>query len=254
VGRAAGCALGAIVLLSGGSARAVDPFEIQVYDGTADRRGQAGLEVHANTIVEGLRTTTPPELPAHRTSHLTFEPSYGLRDFWEVGAYLQTALRPEGDFDFAGVKLRTKLVTPPGWSASRARLGVNVELSYIPAAYDASRWGGEVPPIIAWESERAMVAVNPIVGLPPGGGTFGLEPCATAVFKLPRLVSVGLEYYADLGPLTRPARWLDQQHYVYEVVNLLAFARWELNVGLGQGLTPVSQPLVAKLIVGWATP
>jgi hypothetical protein len=241
---------GLAVALAGGAARAVDPFEIQVYDGTADDRGVAGLELHVNNAVNGLRSAPPPELPAHHVTHLTLEPSYGVFAFWELGGYLQTALRPDGAFDFAGVKLRSKLVTPPGWAA-RARLGVNLEVSYISAAYEPARWGGEVRPIAAWESERLLLAVNPILGMPVAGQPLGFEPAATALFKVPRVLSAGLEYYADIGALTHPARVAAQEHYLYEVVNVLRFPRWELNLGVGEGLTASSQPVVAKFILGY---
>jgi hypothetical protein len=46
-------------------ALAIDPFEIQVYDGTANAPGVPGLELHVNNVFSGAQTTAPgPELPA----------------------------------------------------------------------------------------------------------------------------------------------------------------------------------------------
>src|SRR6478735_8697072 len=91
-------------------ALAVDPFEIQVYDGTADAPGEYSAELHANRVFSGLTTATPPELPANHQTHLTLEPAMGVLPWFEPGAYLQTAILADGTFRYAGVKLRSKFV------------------------------------------------------------------------------------------------------------------------------------------------
>ena len=106
-----GVALCAVLLSS--PAWAINPFEIQVYDGTANAPGVFGLELHVNYVANGLTTATSPELPQNHQTHFTLEPSYGLTPWWEIGGYFQTALRADGTFDYAGVKLRSKWVTPP---------------------------------------------------------------------------------------------------------------------------------------------
>ena len=178
------------------AARALDAFEIQVYDGTANPTGAPGLELHVNDVVRGSTRATPPELAPNHQAHFTLEPSYGVTDFWELGAYLQTALRADGSFDFAGIKARSKLVTRPSWSTTR-RLGLNVEVSDVPARYEAERWGLELRPIVAQDVGRFSVVVNPIVGVPLTGGAARFEPAAEVLFAWPRLASLGLEYYAD---------------------------------------------------------
>ena len=105
--------LAAGVLLGPSAARAVDPFEIQVYDGTVGDPGQPGVELHANTVIDGVRTSEPPELPAHHQSHFTLEPAVAITRWWELGLYLQSAVLPDGGFTYAGTKLRTKFVAPP---------------------------------------------------------------------------------------------------------------------------------------------
>jgi hypothetical protein len=246
-----GGALAAYVSLrQAAPALALDAFEIQVYDGTADAAGALGLELHVNDVVRGAVTAPPPELPPNHQSHFTLEPSFGVTPFWELGAYLQTALLPDGRFELAGAKVRSKLVTTPAWSTT-LRLGVNVEVSGIPRRYEAERWGLELRPIAARDFGRLRVAVNPIVGLPLGGGPPTFEPAAQALLVFPGLASLGLEYYADLGELTGFAPAREQQHYLFEVANLLRVERFELNVGVGEGLTSASNALVAKAILGY---
>jgi hypothetical protein len=245
-----GLALGLAGTAAPRAARALDAFEIQVYDGTANPPGAPGLELHVNGVASGLESAPPPELPPNHQVHLTFEPSYGVTPNWELGGYLQTAVRADGAYDFAGVKLRSKLVTSRAWSA-RARLGVNLEVSALPERYEADRWGLEVRPIAAWDAGLFSFAVNPIVDVPLTGGSPSFEPAASAVLVLAGRASFGVEYYAGLGPLTHPSAVHEQQHYIYEVVNLLALPSFELNAGIGQGLTSASNPLVAKLILGY---
>jgi len=188
-------------------ALAFDPFEVQVYDGTADAPGEAGLEIHLNRH--------------HDATHLTFEPSFGVTRFWELGAYLQTE---QGHYE--GVKLRSKFVTPEG-TLGNLRLGVNFEVSLEPGGI----WGGEIRPIIAWENARFLFAANPSVTSPGPG----FEPCAMAKVKAGP-IALGLEYYGTLP----------DQHYLLAAVDLLSVKNLEVNAGVGAGSAPVG-----KLILGY---
>lgn len=245
-------ALACAALLATARARAVDPFEIQVYDGTASPQGVFGLELHLNYWATGHRSANAPELPLVHQGHVTLEPSFGVLPWWEIGAYFQSAIRADGTPDYAGTKLRSKFVTPPGWS-DRWRLGLNFELSYVPERYEADRWGGEVRPIVAYDDERWLFAFNPILALSFGPG-FSDGPAFEPALKGTRTVgpvAVGLEYYVSIGPLASPVPLREQEHYLYEVVDLVSVKRLELSAGLGEGLTAESAGLVAKVIVGW---
>lgn len=243
-------ALVAGLLLPSRDARAVDAFEIQVYDGTANAPRQPGLELHVNGVPQGVTVAEAPELPPNHQTHLTLEPALGLTRTWEVGAYLETAVLPDGGFAFAGGKLRSKLVTPPGWRPS-LRLGCNLEISWVRALFEADRWGAEVRPIVAWEDRRWLFAVNPIVEVALSGGAPAFAPAMMALVKIRELVSLGLEYYGDLGPFTSFSPAGGQQHYLFEVVNVLAWSDFELNAGIGEGLSSGSNDLVAKAIFGY---
>src|SRR5713101_7465237 len=98
-----------LVLFCAAAARAQDAFEIQVYDASTAPPLTPGLEVHLNGVLHGSEQASPAgELPTHHVAHATLEPHLGLTDWLEVGAYLQSALRPEGTYDYAGTKLRMK--------------------------------------------------------------------------------------------------------------------------------------------------
>jgi hypothetical protein len=253
--RVAIISLAALVTFLPRPGRAVDPFEIEVYDGTANQPGMPGVELHANSVASGLHTSVGPELPANHQSHFTLEPSLGLLSWWEIGGYLQTALRADGAFDYAGTKLRSKFVTPPSFS-DRVRFGANLEVSLLPQHYDRNRWGMELRPIAAYEDEHWLLAFNPIVDLALAGPDYHrgpwFQPAAMAVFKLIQFASVGVEYYGNLGPFSGFASGREQEHYIYEVFNLLAVSHIELNAGIGEGLTAGSNPLTIKMIVGYS--
>lgn len=251
-----GVLIAVAVLIAPPAARAVDPFEIQVYDGTVADPGSIGAELHANTVAAGRRTSLPPELPAHHQSHFTLEVAYVITRWWEVGGYFQTAVLPDGSFEYAGDKLRTKLVVPER-AGSPFHWGVNLEVARLPAAFDRNVWGAEIRPIATWSSGTGAIyaSVNPIVDIslagPDRGEAPSFEPAATIRYVRAGLLSVGLEYYASLGPI---GGWLaarDQEHYLYEVIDVLRWKRVELNLGVGQGLTDASNDFVAKMILGY---
>ena len=246
----------AAVLFGSPPARAVDAYEIQVYDGTANAPGQAGIELHINSVASGRRTAVAPELPPHHQSHLTAEPSLGLTRWWELGAYLQAAVRASGEPDFVGVKLRSKFV----WPAARPgpfRWGVNLEVGELSPRDDPHRWGAEVRPIAAYTTPqgRFAFAFTPILDFSlagPDAEQFpSFEPALSALFVVDGLVSAGLEYYGELGPLGHPLPRAEQQHSVFQVVNVLRWRRIELNLGVGEGLTAASNRFVAKMILGF---
>jgi len=234
-------------------ARALDAFEIQVYDGTANRAGEPGLELHVDHVLAGQDTAVPPALPDNHRTTFTLEPSFGVFDFWELGGYLQSALSTDGSFRYAGVKLRSKFVTPPSFSQN-LRLGVNFEFSALPRRYDADRYGGEIRPIFAWEDAAWLFAVNPIVDLSfaGAGASAGpeFEPCALAKRKLGP-VALGFEYYAGLGPFAHLRPWSGEEQYLYETLDVLAWPRAEFDFGIGEGLSEASDAWVAKLNVGY---
>ena len=248
------CLLACAVVCAASPARATDPFEIQVYDGTANAPMQPGLELHLNYVANGLKEPEGATVAQHHQGHMTLEPSLGILPWWELGAYFQTAVVPGAGFEYAGAKLRSKFVTPPKWHPN-LRLGANFELALIPERFDNDRWSTELRPIVAWENDRWLFALNANVSTPLGGDGFrkgpNFEPAAMAVVKLYEVIGLGVEYYSGLGPFSDFSPLSKQEHYLYEVANLLAVDALELNVGVGEGLTSGSNKLVLKLIVGW---
>jgi len=239
--------IGLAVLLCAAAARAQDSFEIQVYDVETAPPMTAGVEVHVNEFFHGTTETSPAgELPTRHVAHLTLEPHLGLTKFLEAGVYLQSALRPDGTYDYAGTKLRLKgrLLEPAfGW----LRLALNGELSRIPADYEAPRWGGELRPILEARAGRLGLWLNPIVSFAFDEGFHPeLEPCAKAAWAFTDALSLGAEYYAGLGRIESFQPVGEQVHRGFGVLDFAT--RWlDLNFGVGAGSGPDS--LIVKAII-----
>jgi len=257
--RALAAALALELLGAASPARAGDLFEIQVYTPDVDAPGHFGLEVHANYTPSGRSTPAfPGETPPDRVFRLTLEPSLGVTDWLELGAYLQSFIGPGTGLQYGGDKLRVKLVVPER-AGLPILLGVNLELGRVPTSVDAQGWANEIRPIIGWTDGVWLVDVNPIFGYALSGPDrfrIELEPAAKLSFNTGKGFALGLEYYATLGFANDLLPLRDQEHLLLAVLDLAAPrgqppSEWELNVGVGAGLTPgTPQHSVVKVIFG----
>lgn len=244
---------GASVAMGAAPARALDGFEIQVYDGQANAPRETSLEVHLNhTLQRHLPRQWQEQAARGHLTHATFEFAYGLTRWCELGAYLQLAmpveprLRPR----YGGSKLRGKFIVPHEISG-RWRMGANLEMAFIPMPFDSTRWGGEIRPILGYRAPRWEVIANPIIDLNLA------EPTGTSLspaVKVARVVggawALGAEYYGGTLPTQDNGDLRLQEQYVFAAVDL-----WdrplELNLAIGRGLTHGAQSWVVKTIVGF---
>ena len=246
--RVRSAALGALAaLLASSGAVAQDRFEIQVYDSEVAGAGAPGLELHANASRHrnGVRDDSPNQL-----LRVTLEPHLGVFGWGELGGYLQGALRSGGSIDFAGAKLRFKARWPEKlWGG--LGLAVNFELSAIPRRYEESVWGSEVRPILDLRAGPLYLALNPILATDLAGPLAGhpqLEPGAKAAFFLGEQLSLGVEYYAGLGPLDAFLEAGGQSHKLFAVVDFSGPV-FALNAGVGRGFA-AAEPWEVKAIFG----
>jgi len=240
----------ALTLLAA-SAQAQDRFEIQVYDSETAPPLTPGLEVHTNYSVQGSTEKSPEgELPTQHVARITFEPHLGLNEFSELGAYLQTALRPSGTYDFAGVKLRFKMrYLHKLWDL--VGLAVNLEVSAIPATYEANQWGSEIRPIADLRWRRLYASVNPILSIDFKGKDAGipqLQPAAKIAIETFPGLQLGAEYYAGFGRITSPLPAAEQSHTFYGALDFTS-SYVDFNLGVGYGLGAADK-WVLKSILG----
>ena len=59
------------------------------------------------------------------------------------------------------------------------------------------------------------------------------------------------EYYGSVGPVTGFDAVSQQQHQIFPAIDLNIAPQWEINFGLGVGLTGATDHLIAKMILGY---
>jgi hypothetical protein len=241
----------ALVSIGLSAARATD--EIQVYNAGIAAPGQFTIQQHLNYIANGLKTPDfPGGLVSNHSLNGTPEFAYGVTDWWEVGLYLPFAVQ-DHQFLSDAFKLRTLFVAP---NADQRNLfyGVNFEFSNTTPKFSQSRFGLEIRPIIGVRNADYEFIVNPIVDISFGQfGEADFTPAARLARKVTQDFYVGLEYYGGLGKIGDFAKLSDQQHTLFAVTDFKA-GIFDVNLGLGYGLTPGSDRLVVKTIIGYVFP
>jgi len=230
--------LGLISLVAASrDARGQDVFEIQVYDAETAAVGESGVETHLNIFPYGSTATSADgALPTARVTRMTFEPHVGICRYCEMGAYFQTAIRPEGRFDYAGVKLRAKFRLPR-YARGLIGLALNVEWSSIPRPYEPAQLGFELRPIIDLRWRRLWASLNPILGVDAMGRDAGwprFEPCAALMVNVVGPLDLGAEWYAGFGKIGRFTGASEQVERVLGIVQA-SFGRVGLHAGAGYG-------------------
>ena len=254
--RGSGCnvrALAGAALLAvlGQPAKATD--EIQVYNAGIAAVGQFTIQQHLNYTPVGIKDPPfPGGLVSNGAINGTPEFAYGVTDWWEVGLYLPFAIQDQ-QFLSNAFKLRTLFVSP---NADQRNFfyGVNFEFSNTTPKFAQTRFTLEVRPIIGVRNADYELIVNPIVDA--GFGKFGeltFAPAARLARKLDKDLFVGLEYYADMGPIGNFPKLADQQHNLFAVTDF-KLGVIDVNFGVGYGLTPASDRWIIKTILGYAFP
>src|SRR5262245_56764883 len=128
--------------------------------------------------------------------------------------------------------------------------GVNFEVSYAMPQFSDAQWNLEIRPIVGWRKGDYEFIINPIVDMGFGqNGDSIFAPCARFARNFGENLAVGLEYYTDLGPPRNFSTFNEQQHNLYAVVDF-KIGRFDVDMGVGYGLTPGSDRLMYKIIIG----
>jgi hypothetical protein len=230
------------------SARAAD--EIQVYNAEIAKIGQWTFQLHSNYAFIGRKEPDfPGGLVPNHALQGTGEWAYGITDWWEMGFYTPYAVDQELTPYSNAIKIRQLFVIPN--AAEREFFyGVNFEFSYAMPQFLDTRWLIEMRPIVGWRKGDYEFIINPIVdfGIGQNGGA-DFAPAARFARNLGENFAVGFEYYTDLGRPQDRLPFNEQQHNLYAVVDF-KIGRFDVNAGVGYGLTHGSDRLMAKMIIG----
>ena len=243
--------LAATLLLWPLAARATD--EIQLYNADIAEVGQWTVQQHLNYAFDGRKQPDfPGGLVPNHALNGTPEFAYGIFNWWELGFYLPFAAS-DGQLLSNGAKIRNLFVVP---NADKRDFfyGVNFEFSYNLPRFSQQIYAMEIRPILGWRNKDWEFIVNPIVDMSFGaGGETDFLPAARFARKLGEDFFVGAEYYSDLGQIGNFLPLQEQQHTLFAVTDFKVGVV-DVELGLGYGLTPGSDRLIAKTIVGYAFP
>jgi hypothetical protein len=234
-------------------ARAQDNYEIQVYGAALVPPGLTMLELHSNYTVSGERASVNGVQPGRHALHETVEVTHGFNDWLEIGVYLFTSARSGSGWEWVGDHIRPRLSVPARWHWP-VGVSLSQEFGYQRREFSVDTWTWEIRPIVDWQAGRWYVAFNPAIdraltGADAGQG-FSFSPNALVSFAATPRVTTALEYYGGFGPLNGFAPLAQTEQQLYPAVDLNLGPGWEFNLGLGIGLTPATDRLLLKMIVG----
>ena len=224
--------------------------EIQVYDGGLAPAGTFNLTWHNNFTPKGIATPAfPGGVVADQSFNGVTEWALGVTRWFEAGLYLPLYTHDKNlGWGVDGFKLRA-LFAVPNADDRTFFYGANFEFSINARRWDEKRFTSEVRPIIGWHLKPWDIIVNPIVDTSYDGlGNFEFVPAARVAYNFPSGWTLAAEEYDDFGPLHRFVPGAEQAHQLYAVVDR-TWKDWDIEAGIGVGMTDASDRLTLKLIV-----
>ncbi len=247
-------ALAWLAFFPAGRAAAQDNYEIQVYSVDTVQPGRTMLELHNNFTIDGSKQAQAGVAPTHHAFHETIEITRGFSSWFETGFYLFTSARSGDGWDWVGDHIRPRFRVPASW---RWPVGISVsnEIGYQRRKFSEDTWTWEIRPIIDQQQGRWYWSFNPTFDRSiHGAGTskgFEFSPNFKVSYDVTKKVAAGFEYYGALGSVTGFDPVSDQQQQIFPTIDLNLASQWEINFGLGVGMTRSTDHLIAKLILGY---
>jgi hypothetical protein len=211
------------------------------------------VELHSNYTIEGSREKVDGVLPTNHALHETVEITQGISSWAELGFYLFTSAREGTGWQWVGDHIRPRVRAPAQWEWP-VGASLSAEVGYQKSSYSPDTWTLELRPILDWERNGFYVSFNPTCDLAIKGvnANSGLEfsPNLKVRYDFTNVVTGGIEYYGALGSISSPSPLREQEQQIFPSLDLNLSPEWEFNCGVGVGLTPSTDHLIAKVIVG----
>ncbi|MDB6030277.1 MAG: hypothetical protein JWM16_615 [Verrucomicrobiales bacterium] len=212
------------------------------------------VELHSNYTFEGERQRINGVYPSRHAFHETLEVTHGFTPWFETGFYVFSSIQPGTGWEWVGDNIRPRVRVPEEWDWP-VGVSLSTEFGYMRRAFTEDTWSWELRPIIDKQFGPLYLSFNPafeksVHGLNSSRG-WDFAPSGKVSYELSKVVAVGVEYYSSLGTLPHFNGWREQEHTIIPVLDLGVSEDWELNMGLGFGLTRSTEDLIVKLIVGY---
>jgi hypothetical protein len=238
-----------VLAVSAGAAAQTD--EIQVYDGGLAEPGVFNLTLHNNFVASGLDQRPYPEaVKADGSLNGVPEWALGVTRWLEVGLYLPVYSH-DADLGWGidGIKPRALFAVPDA-DHRRFVYGANFEFSINRKRWDLKRYTSEVRPIVGWHLQSFDIIFNPILDTAYDGlKNLEFAPSTRIAYKPSSRLAIAAEEYADYGPLHGFYAGSEQGHQLYGVVDYAVPNFFDIEAGVGFGLTDASDPVTFKLIL-----
>ena len=224
--------------------------EIQVYDGRLAEPGVFNLMLHTNFTPDGIkRPAFPGAEVADKSLNQVPEWAYGVTPWFEAGLYMPLYSRDKNaGWGINGAKVRLLFAVPHA-DARRFFYGSNFEFSYNAKRWEARRFGSEIRPIIGWHLKPVDIIINPILDTAFNGiKNVDFAPATRVAYNFFQGWAAAVEEYDEFGALRKFDAVGDQAHTLYGVIDHTGKA-WDLEAGIGFGLTRSSDRVVLKLML-----
>jgi hypothetical protein len=241
------------VAMTAAWAGAQDNYEIQVYGSELVPPRTTMVEIHSNFTVNGSKTVVDGVQPTHHAMHETLEITQGFTDWFETGFYVFSSIQPDGGWQWVGDHIRPRISIPAKWNWP-VGLSISQEFGYTQRSFTADTWSYELRPIIDKTYGPWYFGFNPVFARAwhGPGVTRGWEfnPNVKISYDFTKKIAGGIEYYGNTGPATEFDPIGQQEHQIFPSIDLNVSPKWEFNFGVGWGLTPATDHLIVKCIVG----
>ncbi len=235
-------------------AAAQENYEIQVYPYETVAPGHTMVELHSNLTIEGTKLKINGLYPTNHAFHETIEITHGFTDWFETGFYIFTSAHSGQGWQWVGDHIRPRFRVPEKWHWP---VGVSLsnEIGYQRRQFSEDTWTWEMRPIVDQKIGRWYWSLNPTLDRSfhgPGvkdGVVF--SPNFKFSYDFTPKIAAGFEYYGSVGPVTGFDPLAQQQHQIFPAIDLNLAPQWEINFGLGVGVTRSTDHLIAKMILGY---
>jgi hypothetical protein len=243
-----------IVLLSCCSLlMAQDNYEIQVYGADTVEPRSTMVEFHTNFTANGSKVSTDGLNPTNHALHETIEITQGFNSWFETGFYIFTSARSGDGWDWVGDHIRPRFRVPEKWHWP-VGLSLSNEIGYQRRQFSEDTWTWEMRPIVDKKIGPWYLSFNPTIDKSLHGTNvdkgFEFSPNVKISYDLSKVISAGIEYYGALGPIGSFDPIAEQQQQIFPSLDLNVSPEWELNFGVGVGVTRSTDHLIFKGIVG----
>ncbi len=224
--------------------------EIQVYTGDLAAPGVFNLTLHNNYTPSGAKTPAfPGAIVSNGSLNGVPEWAYGVTPWFEAGLYLPLYSVPQhGGPQIDGFKLRA-LFAEPDAGKRNFFYGVNFEFSFNSKHWDTQTYTSEIRPIIGWRFGKWDLVINPILDNSwTGISHLDFAPSTRLAYNISDKWAVAAEEYADLGEVRGFLPTRDQSHQLFGVIDYSG-KPFDVEAGIGFGLTPASDKVTLKLIL-----